>query len=156
MKKFLTLTLAALALLCGCNKSAEDKDGGEDVSPAVKLEITDLKDNCATITATLTQGQFHGGKIIVAKKVSSIDIDYTNEIKLIQYVRTNGTDIDKMPYTTTVENLTYEKDYFTAVIVFDKDGRATGSKYETWTAQGTPDGISDKNSAGELGNNDIN
>ena len=162
MKKYIIIAASALALLCGCNKTtsgAEEGNGGGEVTgkdPVVKLEVTDIKDNCATIKASLTEGQFNGGKIIAAKKVSDIGIDYTSEIRLIQYVRDNGTDITAMPYSSTVEKLTHEKDYFTAVIVYNKDGRVCSSKYEVWTAEGTPDGISNENSAGELVNNDIN
>lgn len=159
MKKYLIIAASALALLCGCGKTdgnGSDNGGGEEATPVVKLEVTDLKDNCATIKASLTEGQFYGGQIILAEKTSGIEIDYTNEIKLIQYVRANGKTMDNMPYETTVSNLTFEKDYLTAVIVFDQNGRAVSSKYEVWTAEGTPDGISNDNSAGELDNNDIN
>lgn len=157
MKKYLIVAVSMLALLCGCSKSKENGNGGgSDATPVVALEVTDIKDNSATIKASLTEGKFYGGMIILAEKTSGIEIDYTNEIKLIQYIRANGQEIDKMPYEATVSNLTFEKDYLTAVIVFDKDGRAVSSKFEVWTAEGTPDGISNNNSAGELDNNNIN
>lgn len=157
MKKYLLITLAAFSLLCACNKTpAEGGSENEDVTPVVKLEVTNIENNCATISATLEAGKFYGGKIINAVKVSNVDIDYTSEIKLIQYLRENAEDIAGMPYTKTVEKLTFEKDYFTAVIIYDKDGRVCSSQYKTWTAQGMPDGISNENSAGDLDNNDIN
>ena len=47
----------------------------------------------------------------------------------------------------------FEQDYFCAVIVYDRTGRACHSAYLTFTAEGDPEGISNDNSAGNLEDN---
>ena len=76
-------------------------------------------------------------------------------MKLTQWVQENGKDIESLPYTEELSQLTYQKDYISAVIVYNKEGRACEAAFETWTAVGKPDGISKDNSAGELGENVI-
>lgn len=154
MKKYLLITLAALMAFCSCDKQPKE-DPEETKDPVVKIEITNIADNKATVNATMEQGKFYGGKILAAKKVSNIDIDYTKEIALINYVKENGTDITEMPASVTVEKLTVDKDYFSAVVVYDKDGRVCSSAYETWTAQGSPDGIAEGSTPGSLGDNEL-
>ena len=50
-------------------------------------------------------------------------------------------------------DLIFEQDYFCAVIVYDRTGRACHSAYLTFTAEGDPEGISNDNSAGNLEDN---
>lgn len=154
MKKYLLITVAALMAFCSCDKQPKE-DPADSKDPVVKIEITNIADNKATVNASLEEGKFHGGKIVAAKKVSNIDIDYTKEIALINYVKENGTDITEMPTSVTVEKLTVDKDYFSAVIVYDKDGRVCSVAYETWTAAGNPDGIAEGSTAGSLGDNEL-
>lgn len=154
MRKNILLTLlAAASLLCSCGKSDEPRE--EATEPKVKIEVGGLADNNATVTASLTQGEFYGAKIVTGLRVDRLDFDYTKEVKLTQWVEENGKTINALPYTENLSRLTYQKDYISAVIVYNKDGRACWVAYETWTAVGTPDGISKDNSAGRLDDNVI-
>ena len=138
MKKILILSAALLtgffALSCG-DSSSEPED-----------------DNKATVTAALEKGNFYGAKIVTGVRVSTLTLDYTREIPLIKYVEANGTAAE-LPFTTQLTDLIFEQDYFCAVIVYDRTGRACHSAYLTFTAEGDPEGISNDNSAGNLEDN---
>ena len=144
MKKILILSAALLtgffALSCGDSSSEPEDDPN---MPAVKIEAANIADNKATVTAALEKGNFYGAKIVTGVRVSSLTLDYTREIPLIKYVESNGTAVD----------LIFEQDYFCAVIVYDRTGRACHSAYLTFTAEGDPEGISNDNSAGDLEDN---
>lgn len=153
MKKNILLAfLAAAALVCSCGNSDEP---AAETEPDVKIEVSGLADNKATVSASLTQGDFYGAKIVTGIRVDRLDFDYTKEVKLTQWVQENGKDIEALPYSEELSQLTYQKDYISAVIVYNKEGRACAAAFETWTAVGKPDGISKDNSAGELGENVI-
>ena len=115
---------------------------------------TDNADNKATVTAELTAGQFYGAKIVTGVRISDVTIDYTKEIALIQYVEANGKDISELPYTEELTDLIYHQDYLCAVIVYDETGRACDSAFDTFIAEGNPDGIAEDSSAGSLDDND--
>lgn len=155
MKKYLLISVAlVLGFLGGsCSDSSDSNGGNGGDAPTVKIEVSNIADNKATVTATLLGGKFYGAKILTGVRISSLDFDYTREIPLIQYVEANGSAIDGLPYTTELENLVFEQDYLCAVIVYDATGRACASSYVTFTADGTPEGISDENSAGNLEDN---
>ena len=154
MKKNILLTiLAAASLICSCGKSDEPNE--ETAEPKVQIEVSGLADNNATISASLTQGEFLGAKIVTGIRVDRLDFDYTKEVKLTKWVEENGKEIDALPYSEDLSQLTYQKDYISAVIVYNKEGRACSAAYETWTAVGKPDGISKDNSAGQLEENVI-
>lgn len=154
MKKYLLISVAlVLGLLGGACDDSSDTNGGNGDAPTVKIEVSNIADNKATVTATLLGGQFYGAKILPGVRISTLDFDYTREIPLIKYVEANGESIDGLPYTTELENLVFEQDYLSAVIVYDATGRACASSYATFTAEGIPDGISDDNSAGHLEDN---
>ena len=70
----------------------------------------------------------------------------------MKYVESNGTAVE-LPFTTQLTDLIFEQDYFCAVIVYDRTGRACHSAYLTFTAEGDPEGISNDNSAGDLEDN---
>ena len=95
---------------------------------------------------------FYGAKIVTGVRVSTLTLDYTREIPLIKYVEANGTAAE-LPFTTQLTDLIFEQDYFCAVIVYDRTGRACHSAYLTFTAEGDPEGISNDNSAGNLEDN---
>lgn len=153
MKKNIFLALvAAASLFVSCGKSDEP---AAESDPVVKIEVSGLADNKATVSASLTEGSFHGAKIVTGIRVDRLDFDYTKEVKLTQWVQQNGKDIESLPYSEDLSQLTYQKDYISAVIVFNKEGRACSVAFETWTAVGKPDGISKDNSAGELDENVI-
>ena len=149
MKKILILSAALLtgffALSCGDSSSEPEDDPN---MPAVKIEAANIADNKATVTAALEKGNFYGAKIVTGVRVSSLTLDYTREIPLIKYVESNGTAVE-LPFT----DLIFEQDYFCAVIVYDRTGRACHSAYLTFTAEGDPEGISNDNSAGDLEDN---
>lgn len=155
MKKFLIIcTALAVGLFTGCNKNNPEGDGGSaGEMPDVGITAVANPDNTARISATLTAGQFHGAKIVSAVEISTIgDLNYTNEIQLIRYVEENGKDIE-LPFTETVSDIVYKRDYLSAVIVYDETGRACASAYTTFTGDGEIDGFSGDNSAGNLDEN---
>ncbi len=156
MKKILIIcTALALGLLSGCNKNNPEDDGDTTGGgmPKVSITATANDDNTADISATLTEGTFHGAKIVPAVEISTIgDLNYTNEIQLIRYVEENGKNID-LPYSETVTDIVYNRDYLSAVIVYDETGRACASAYTTFTGDGEIEGFSGENSAGSLEEN---
>ena len=117
MKKILILSAALLtgffALSCGDSSSEPEDDPN---MPAVKIEVGDIADNKATVTAALEKGNFYGAKIVTGVRVSTLTLDYTREIPLIKYVEANGTAAE-LPFTTQLTDLIFEQDYFCAVIV---------------------------------------
>lgn len=122
MKKNILLAIvAAAALFCSCGKSDEPT---AETEPDVKIEISGLADNKATVSASLIQGDFYGAKIVTGIRVDRLDFDYTKEVKLTQWVQENGKDIESLPYAEELSQLTYQKDYISAVIVYNKEGRA--------------------------------
>ena len=156
MNKILALT-AALGLLlafASCGEK-EQKPGEKEPDPVVKIAVTGIDNNQATITATLEEGKFYGGKIITHVKVSDVPIVYTRELALISYVLHNGTDINELPFTVTLEGLRADTDFLSAVIIYGKDGVAISSSYDTWTSVGNPEGWSNENNAGELDDNTL-
>lgn len=156
MKKFLILSgIMALCLLPGCDKNtpAGEDDSGSSTMPAVSITAIANDDNTATVSAELTAGEFYGAKIVSAVEISQIgDLNYTNEIQLIRYVEENGKDIE-LPFTETVQDIVYNRDYLSAVVVYDETGRACASAYDTFTGDGEIDGFSGDNSAGNLEEN---
>ena len=86
MKKILILSAALLtgffALSCGDSSSEPEDDPN---MPAVKIEVGDIADNKATVTAALEKGNFYGAKIVTGVRVSTLTLDYTREIPLIKY-----------------------------------------------------------------------
>lgn len=83
MKKILILSAALLtgffALSCGDSSSEPEDDPN---MPAVKIEVGDIADNKATVTAALEKGNFYGAKIVTGVRVSTLTLDYTREIPL--------------------------------------------------------------------------
>lgn len=153
MKKIIFLSAAILTALftLSCGDSSTEPDDGGDM-PTVRIEASDIADNKATITAAIESGSFYGARIVTGVRVSTLSLDYTREIPLIKYVEANGVQVE-LPHTTQLSDLIYEQDYFCAVIVYDRTGRACASDYLTFTAEGDPEGISDDNSAGNLEDN---
>lgn len=154
MKRFLLFTASLFLMTVSCNKpEGGDDNGGSGVMPEVTISVTDNADNQATVTAQLTAGEFHGAKIVTGVRISDVSIDYTKEIALIQYVEANGKDISEMPYTEQLTDLIYHQEYMCAVIVYDETGRACDSAFDTFLAEGNPDGIAEDSSAGSLDDN---
>lgn len=154
MKRFLLFTASLFLMAVSCNKpEGGDDNGSSGVMPEVTISVTDNADNQATVTAQLTAGEFHGAKIVTGVRISDVSIDYTKEIALIQYVEANGKDISEMPYTEQLTDLIYHQEYMCAVIVYDETGRACDSAFDTFLAEGNPDGIAEDSSAGSLDDN---
>ena len=76
MKKILILSAALLtgffALSCGDSSSEPEDDPN---MPAVKIEVGDIADNKATVTAALEKGNFYGAKIVTGVRVSTLTLD---------------------------------------------------------------------------------
>lgn len=141
----LLTALAVTALLAGCKKPEKAKE----TPISVTLEVSGIADNKATIDVAAA-GKANGGKIVAAFPLSKLDIDYEQEILLINFVETNGEAIASFPYNATKEKLQADVDYITAVIVYDQKKIAKASAYKIWTAEGLPDGWSQSNDAGKL------
>mgnify|MGYP003397187729 FL=1 len=154
MKKYLSaIAVAAMAILMvGCDKPATGNgdNGGADAALAATLEVTDIADNCATIKVTVTSGTATKGKIVKAVRNSEITVDPTKDIQLINWIEQNGVDI-ALPYTETLTDVSVGNDMFTAVIVYNAEGRAEICKYQVWTPAGDIDGWSTENNPGSLG-----
>ncbi len=144
------MTLAVFSALAGCSKSGEEDDGQDDSEVIrVSLEVTDIADDQATINVALTEGNFYGAKFIEAVRSNTVSVDYSNEIKLINYVKENGVDVD-LPYTNTITGLRNGNEMFSAVIVFNSKGIAVNSSCQVWTAVGEIWNWSGENEAGDL------
>jgi hypothetical protein len=154
MKKYLSaIAVAAMAILMvGCDKPATGNgdNGGADAALAATLEVTDSADNCATIKVTVTSGTATKGKIVKAVRNSEITVDPTKDIQLINWIETNGVEVS-LPYTETLTDLAVGNDMFTAVAVYNADGRAEVCKYQVWTPVGKVEGWSTDNNPGSLG-----
>ncbi len=149
MKKiFLALAVVCSAMLVSCKKPVEQQ---QEEKFTVSLEITDIKDNCATINAALTEGNFYGAKIVEEVLYEELTINPDKGIELVKFVKENGVDITAMPYTKTLEKVRIGKDRFTAIIVFNKEGVAKATAYKVWTPEGSPAGWSTENNPGNLG-----
>ncbi len=159
MKRFLFIAASLLlGIATSCDNGTEGGGNGQTsgVNPVAAIAVTGNADNQATVTASLEEGDFYGGKIVPAVRISELDEDFaynTSEIQLIQWVEENGKEITEMPYTEHLTNLVYNQSYLSAVIVYDATGRACSSAWTTFIAQGQPDGISEENSAGSLDDN---
>lgn len=147
MKRLTTIVAMLMALsFFGCNKPAGD-DSGETIS--VNLEVTDIADNCATIRANLTSGNFYGAKLLEYMNAEDVTFDPTNDIQLINYVEKNGVAVE-LPLERKLTGLRVGKDLFTAIIVYDQTNRVVATKTVTWTPEGQVDGWSTENNPGEL------
>ena len=146
MKKILLLTAATVAVFfTGCSKPEVKEDPIQ-----VSLEVTDIADNCATVSAKLTSGDFYGAKIIEDMNIDDVTIDYTNDLQLVKFVEQNGKDVT-LPYEVKLTGVRIGNDRFSAVIAYDKNGVAKSVAVQVWTPEGRPDGWSTENNPGDLG-----
>lgn len=152
MKRFLFLSLivATAVLPVGC----DDKDDAQsNVRTTVGIAITDNAANQATVSAEILTGEFVRAKIIENYPVADLTFDYNIEVKLVKFVEENGTEVT-LPYANTVTKLKSGRDYISAVIAYNRQGRACCSAFETWTAAGEDGLWSNDNSAGDLEENE--
>lgn len=153
MKKYLfSIAVAAMAIMMvGCDKGPV-ADNGDDTQKALAatLEVTDIADNCATIKVTVTSGTASKAKIVKAVRNSELTIDPSKDIQLIGWVEDNGVEVS-LPYTETLTDVSVGNDMFTAVIVYNAEGRAEICQYKVWTPAGDIDGWSTENNPGSLG-----
>ena len=153
MKKFTLIFAAVSALLViSCKEKGTTPDEPE-TDPVVSIAVTGIDKNQATVTASLTQGKFYGGKIVEKIPVSEVTFNYTRELALISFVEQNGTQITSLPLSVNLEGLKADMDFLSAVIIYDKEGIPISSASETWTAVGIPEGWSEENNAGDLDDN---
>ena len=158
MKKILALTTALSLLLAFAScKEKEPKPGETEPDPVVSISVTGIENNRATVTATLEEGKFYGGKILTSIRISDVAVNYTRELALISFVNrhANSIELESLPFTVTLEGLRADTDFLSAVIVYGKDGVAISSAYDTWTSVGDPEGWSNENNAGELDDNTL-
>lgn len=141
--------IAALAALVfvGCNK---EKPEETPKALAAELTVTGIENNCATISVTVTQGEASKALLVEAVRSEELTIDPTNDIQLITYIEQNGVEVT-LPYTNTLSDVSVGKKMFTAVAVYNKEGRAEICKYVEWDPQGEVDGWSSQNNPGSLG-----
>lgn len=158
MKKYLMMiAVAAMAIMTvGCEKKnptpgADENNGenGTQTALSATLEVTDIADNCATIKVTVTSGSATKAKIVKAVKNSDVTIDVTKDIDLISWIEANGVEVS-LPYTETLTDIAVGHDMFTAVAVYNAEGRAEVCKYQVWTPAGTVEGWSTENNPGSL------
>ncbi len=156
MKKILLISVALMTLFASCKKGegpkgGNDNGGGTQEVIEPKLEVTDIANNQATITVTLVQGNFYGGKIVEAINEENVGINYDDAFELVQYVVDNGTEISSLPYTKTLENVKKGRDKFTAVLLYNSKGIPYVAKYAIWTPDGVAYEWSETNTPGSLG-----
>jgi hypothetical protein len=156
MRKYLTvIAVAAMAVMTvGCEKknptSGSGGNGGAPSAVEATLEVTDIADNSAVLKVTVTSGTATRAKVVKAVRHSSVTIDVTKDIQLINWIETNGVEVS-LPYTETLTDLAVGNDMFTAVAVYNADGRAEVCKYQVWTPVGKVEGWSTDNNPGSLG-----
>ena len=156
MKRFVTLiSISAMLLMALSCKKDKGEEEEEIIYPEVAISVTGIEDNRATITATLLEGEFYGGKVLVNLPISEATFNYSRELALMSYVNEHGTAIDRLPWTTTIEGIKADVDFLSAVIVYDKKGIPMASAYETWTSVGVPESWSSDNNAGDLEDNTL-
>lgn len=152
MKRFLFLSwiVAAAVLSAGCD---DKNDTRSTVRTTVGIAISDNAENQATVSAEILTGEFVRAKIIENYPVADLTFDYNTEVKLVKFVEENGTEVT-LPYTNTIVKLKSGRDYISAVIAYNRQGRACCSAFETWTAAGEDGLVSNDNSAGDLEENE--
>ena len=144
----ISVAVILMTLLSSCNKPDEGQQTQTETIE-VSLSVTDIQDNCATIKAEVTQGNFYGAKLIEMMDFQDVTIDLESEIQLTNYVIANGVDVE-LPYENTLTDIRIGQKKFTAIIVYDSTGRAVDVQYTTWDPVGLPDGWSTENNPGEL------
>lgn len=152
MKKILFLCLAATALLWApsCSDGEEPKP---KVRTSVGMTVTGIEANGAVVTATLESGKAVSAKVIEFYPVSDLTFDYTTEVKLVKFVEDHGVEVS-LPYTKSLERLRSGREFISAVIAYNAEGRACCSAYQVWTSVGGGFIWSDDNSAGDLEDNE--
>lgn len=153
MKKILILSAALLtgffALSCGDSSSEPEDDPN---MPAVKIEVGDIADNKATVTAALEKGNFYGAKIVTGVRVSTLTLDYTREIPLIKYVEANG-----HGGRTALHDTAHRPDLRAGLLLRRHRLRPHGPRLPLRLphlhGRGRSEGISNENSAGNLEDN---
>ena len=152
----MVIAVAAMAIMtAGCEKkgpasSGDGGNGGTTAALSATLEVTDIADNSAIIKVTVTEGTATKAKIVKAVRHSAVTIDVTKDIQLINWIETNGVEVS-LPYTETLTDLAVGNDMFTAVAVYNADGRAEVCKYQVWTPVGKVEGWSTDNNPGSRG-----
>lgn len=133
-----------------CSKSTEEI---EEVIPTMTITVTDIVENRATISANMLTGEAVAAKVVDFYPINDIGIDYNTEVKLVQFVESNGVEVS-LPYNRKIETgLKPGVTYISAIIAYNDKGRAVCSAYAIWQAPGTEGLWSDDNSAGELEEN---
>ena len=151
MRHFKYLLLIPLFFITGCSKSVTDTDGeGQSVVPSIEVTVTDIENNCATISVTMTSGTASSGRIVKNLPLTDVQFNYENEIQLVNYVKENGEEIS-IPHTVTLNELRNGEQFITAVIALNSDGSATSSDYKIWTAEGAEESWSDDGNTGDHG-----
>lgn len=154
MKKYLSAVAVAVMaiLMAGCEKkgptTGNQGSNGSGTAVTATLTVTDIADNSATITVSSNSAT--KAKLVKFVRSSSVTVDTSNDIQLISWIESNGVDVN-LPYTETVTDIPVGNDMFTAIAVYNAQGRAVACKYVVWTPVGKVDGWSTENNPGSLG-----
>ncbi len=149
MKKIF-LSLVTLSLLAiGC----EEKTPETPVDPAVKLTVTEIAANAATLTVA-TEGDVVSLKVVenYLTRDLTFDVEEVTDIKMIQFVEDKGK-VKQLPYQETLTRLPSAREYITIVVGYNSEGRGVCYDYVIWESVGADVEWSNDNSAGDLENN---
>lgn len=145
--KCLALALGLMLTLTACS---DKDDNAPRVIPTMAITVSEIADNMARITSEQKTGTTYGAKVINYYPVSDITFDYNIEVKLVKFVEENGIPVT-LPYDYKIEKgLKPGVNYISAIIVYNEQGRAVCSAFQTWKADGTEGTWSNGGSAGSL------
>lgn len=151
MKKlFFCLAVTTLLLVSSCS---EEEKPNPKLRTSVGMTVSDIEANGAVVTATLESGEAVSAKVIEFYPVRDLTFDYTTEVKLVKFVEDHGVEVS-LPYTKSLVRLRSGREFISAVIAYNAEGRACCSAYQVWTSVGGGFIWSDDNSAGDLEDNE--
>jgi hypothetical protein len=147
-------SLIIIICLLFTNISCSDKEETTvRVIPKMSMEVSSTDDGIVTLTSEQTQGETFGAKVLEYYPISDITFDYNIEVKLVKFVEENGAETN-LPYHKTIDSgLKPGVNYISAIIAYNKEGRAVCSAFKTWKASGTEGMWTKDNSAGKLDDN---
>ncbi len=154
MKNILFKLICISVIISGGSSCSDDDDPETKVIPTMSLTVSDIENNTALITAEQLTGTVVSAKVIDFYPANDISFNYNTEVRLVKFVEENGIPAN-LPYTKKIEGgLRPGVDYISAIIAYNKEGRAVCYAFQIWKASGTEGMWSDDNSAGGLDENE--